>query len=333
VVLVLGACGGSDSGGPSSNTTISQAEATAIGDLATSQLGAATSGLATFSVSGGGFTGGLFSSPVGGKPVHLARLGRALPLIRTVPAAQRGHLAALLATNSCDPTVTGDSSDPDGNGVDVNATYSFNAGNCTITTVDTPSSTTTVAGLTGSVHIVDNTVGSTLFGYDIQLTNLKYTESVTVGTNPTQSFAFGTTGDLGANVLAGTASNNENLTYSFVLNGKRAYLMNWNWTVGFSPDSGLVIDTAQASLPSGAFDIQGQFAWNGALGQTSGDWGFTLTTSPSAPLAYDGSCDLDPPISSGEVDLVITANNTAGATATYSGCGVPPTITAYGSTP
>jgi hypothetical protein len=326
-VLGLGACGGGSSG-PSSNTTISQAQAATVGELATSQLGAATSGLASFSVSSGGFTGGLgFARAAGGKPVRLARLGRSLPFAKAVPEVQRSHVAALLATSSCNPTVTGDSTDANGNGIDANAVYTFNSTNCTITTVDTPSSTTTTVGLTGSVHILDNTTGSTLFGYNVQFTNLRYTESVTAGTNPTQTVSFATDGTLGADVLSGAASNAENLTFSFALNGKRAYLMNWDWTVGFVPTTGAVIDTAQASFPSGTFNIHGNFGWNGSFGQANGDWGFTLNSS--APLVYDGSCALDPPFSSGAVDLVITANSSAGATATYSGCGVAPTITAY----
>ena len=239
-------------------------------------------------------------------------------------------MAALLANDTCDPTVTGDSTDPDGNGVDANSVYTFTSGNCTITVVDTPSSTTTVSGLTGSVHIVDNSTGSTLFGYNIQLTNLKYTETVTVGANAPQTISFATSGAVGADVLSDTASTAQNLTYSFALNGKKAYLMNWDWTVGFKPDTG-VIDTAQATFPSGGFDIHGGFSWDGSFGQANGDWGFTLNTT--APLAYDAGCDLDPPFSSGSVDLVITLNNSAGATATYSGCGVPATITAYGATP
>ncbi|HTS87356.1 MAG TPA: hypothetical protein VMG41_02605 [Gemmatimonadales bacterium] len=329
-VLALGACGGSSSG-PKSNTTITQSEAAAIGSAASDQVAGLTASLTSFSVPDP--TGGVFTSSV---PTRFRTASRLIMSMATlVPASRRAALIKLLgSTGACDPTITGDTTDADGNGIPANVTFTFTSGNCTIVSVDTAGPggpvTKTSIGMTGSWHLQDLGSPTVLWGYNFGLGNwtLNEADSSASGEN---SFSLGINGSTGASVQTSTGSTGSNFVYAYTVNNSKLYQLGVNWNVGFTPAGSATIDTSAATLPSGEFTISGSYGWSSTDVSTgaNGTWAFSL--SATSPLSYDGSCTSDPPFDGGVIQGAITGGTNAGFTITYSGCGVSPQVSAFTS--
>jgi hypothetical protein len=315
LVAALGACGG-DSGGPKSATTITQQQATVIGDAAASQIGSIAGSLTTFSAPSVGGVGGLFAPQTVSGRFLAAAIGRRSPQLRD-------GLALISRAGACQPAVT-DSTDTDGDGIEDNATYTFTGGNCTYT--DTASGTT--ISIVGSVHVQDTDDANTFYGYAIGFTGFGITVSDTSAATPDISTSL--SGSFGTDVGVGGATGTENLHTTFKLGANTVFADNAVWTVSYTPSAGPV-DTTVAQLPAGDLDINGQYSFSGDDGSgNSQAWAFGVQTTQS--LAYDGTCTDDQwPFDAGIVNVYIAANQTVGFTVTYNGCGVAADVTSYTS--
>jgi len=305
--LILGACGGSDSSGPKSATTIDQGQAASIGSSVASQIGSITSGLTSFSTPAvGGFSGlGIRSLP-----------GRLLTnKVKSYSPRIQASLAKLDTASTCNPTVS-DTTDTDGDGIYDNAIVTF-TGHCT--EVDSASTTT----VTGSVHIVDTDSPTTFFGYAVGLNALAITITDTSGT----SLAIGFGGTFGVGVSAATATGTQDVQTALRVNNTLVFNDHANWAVSYTPTGGNIPNTS-TQLPAGALAFNGSYSFAGDAGTTSNNWTFAIGTT--TPLAYNGSCLDDTwPFDSGQLTVAISANATVGFTVDYAGCGVAGTVTAF----
>lgn len=313
-MLAVAACGGDS--GPSSTNTITSQQAQVIGTQAASQIGDITSGLTSFNFSGGGsggLGGGFFSRAALRMPMST--------LERVVPASYRPQLALVRVPGSCDPAVSGDSTDSDGDGIENSVTYTFSAANCAYQ--DTLGNGFAV---TGSVSIQDTDGGATLWGFALDLSNLKV-----VFYNDSASAGFEWDGTYSAGVTASTASTSRHFLTRFHVNNQVPFTFRDNWTITFTPDSGVIDPATQSTLPDGTFDITGTYNWSGNFGNADGDWTFNLSTP--VPLHWSGACDgYDPPFDGGQLRAAINGHNNIGFTADYSACGVAPVINTFDAT-
>lgn len=296
-IAFAAACG--DSGGPDSNTDITPAEAAVIGGEVSGQIGDLAGDLASFGNPAGGLGGGLFApQALGGR---MARM-----MGRNIPGSFRPQLAMFAAGDpNCTPTVTGDSTDSDGDGIQNNATYTFGAGSCAY-----QDSLGNGFALTGAIVIQDTDGGATLWGVNVAFNNwrvLFYTDSASAG--------FEYDGNSTITVTSAAAISNQNVSARWRVNGQRVFAADHNWQLSFNPDSGSIDPGSQSELPSGIFDITGQFAWSGSQGQADGTWNFTFDT-PGA-VHYNDACDTDPPIDAGQVRAAITGRSNIGFTVDY----------------
>lgn len=312
--LAVAACGGDS--GPSSSTTISQAQATVIGAEAASQIGGLAGGLTSFT--SGSVSGGFFAPARPGGLVF-ARLRK------LAPAGVRLRLALLASPDSaCVPTISGDTLDTDGDGIPNGASYTFTAGNCSY-----GDSTGSVV-ITGGISLVDTDSPTTLFGYDFTLNNFSVT--ATDSNSQNNSINFVVDGTQLITVTSATAVAAENVSFRYAVNGTNYFTFASDWSTTFTPTSGQ-IDPTNGPLQAGAFTVGGSYDWDGRTGTNAdGNWKFTLATT--APLQYDGQCtDPDYPLESGTLQGAINGNQQVGFTVDFQGCGTLPTITAYDTTP
>lgn len=307
--LVLGACGGGD-GGSSASTTLDPAQASIVGDVAATQISSMTSGLVNFSSSSGSLGGGFFAPA--------SATGRILDgILRAVPSpAHRLAFARLRQDPNCTPTEDAEP-DSDQDGLPDHATYTFD---CAYTDPQDGSSFT----VTGTIHLFDSQDAANGFGFDINFVNFKFALSFP-GQNGTTTTEIVVNGFDGIDVLPSSAVADQDVRFVFRVNNRRVFLSTWNWSIGFTPTG--TIDYAAEDLPPGDFTLNGGFVFQGDAGQTGGDWAFTLNTT--SPLAYDGTCTLEPPFASGQIQGAINARNSVGFTVTYTGCGSAETIAAF----
>ncbi len=296
-ILFVAACG--DDSGPSTNNDISQAEAAVIGGEVTSQIGDLAGDLASFGNPAGGLGGGLFApQALGGR---MARM-----MGRSIPGSFRPQLAMFAAGDpNCNPTVTGDSTDTDGDGIPNGATYSFGAGSCTY-----QDSLGNGFALTGAIVIQDTDGGATLFGVNVAFNDwrvLFYTDSASAG--------FEYDGSSAITITSLAAISSQDVSARWRVNGQRVFAADHNWQLAFSPDTGAIDPATQTELPSGSFDITGDFTWSGNQGQADGTWNFSFDTPVAAH--YNESCDTDPPLDAGQVRAAITGRNNIGFTVDY----------------
>lgn len=294
-LLLAAACGDGGSGG---NTDIDPGQAAVVGGAAAGQIADMAADLATFGNPVGGFSGGVFApSAFGGKVTRL--------MARNVPAGFSGHLALLADGDpNCVPTVSGDSADADGDGIQNAALYTFTAANCAYT-----DSLGNGFALTGSIGITDTDGGATLFGYSIVFNNwrvLFFTDSASAG--------FVYDGQYGATVTATTATATQDFSTRWRFNDNLVFAASYDWQVAYAPDTG-TIDIGQPELPSGDFDINGAFGWSGDAAGADGDWSFVLSTPTD--LHYNQGCATDPPLDAGQLRAAITGRSNVGFTVDY----------------
>lgn len=312
-VLVVAACGGGDGGGGGS-TTLDANQAAVVGEVASSQISGMVSGLTSFSAGGGALGGGFFA------PASAA--GKVLAPMFTKQASPE-HRAAWLAFASadlCDP-VQSDSSDSDSDGIPDDNTYTWN---CTAT--DSLSGYTW--SVTGTIGIADTRSAATGFGYLVTFTNFRFASTYDTQQG-SQTFATIVNGTYGADATVNGASADQDVVWAYRLNGNTVFRSAWTWGVTFTPSAG-TIDWAAQDMPAGSFTIDGGFDFSGEAGQDNGDWSFNVATTQ--PLAFDGSCSLEPPFSSGVIEGAIAGNTNVGFTITYTGCGTAETIAAFDNT-
>lgn len=311
-MLALGACGGDS--GPAGNTTISQQQAGVVGTEAANQISDIAAGVAGFSFTGGSLGSGFFS--------RAAMSGRMSMLDRVIPPRYRPQLAMLRGGGGqCDPTVVGDSTDSDGDGIENNATFTFTNANCFYQ--DTLGNGFAV---TGSVSIQDTDGGATLFGFGLDLNHLKvlfYNDSASAGLDWDGTYI--------ADVRSTSVTTNRHFVTRFHVNNQVPYSFGDNWTLTFLPDTGTIDPATQSTLPDGTFDVTGSYNWSGQLGNADGDWTFNVSTP--TPLHFGTGCDgFDPPFDGGQILASINGRSNIGFTADYSACGTPPAINTFDNT-
>jgi len=309
-MLAVAACGGDS--GPAASTTLSSIQADTVAAAAAGQIGDLASGITSFDLSGG-LLGG-----IGGGPFSRAALRAPMSaMTRALPSRYRAQLAQMRA-GSCDPAVTGDTTDTDGNGIPANAT--FTPANCFYL-----DSLGDGGSITGSVQIQDNTSGTTLFGFAIDFNNLKaliYNDSASVG--------FDWDGTYNATVTSASATTNQAFRQRTFINNQPIYASRYTWGLTFVPDTGS-IDPANQGLQDGTFDLAGSFGWTGQSDQVSGNWSFNVSTP--TPLHWSSSCEgQEPPFDGGQLDASINGRSNIGFTAVYTACGTPPVINTYDNT-
>ena len=101
---------------------------------------------------------------------------------------------------------------------------------------------------------------------------------------------------------------------------------NWNWS--FTPNSGSTIALFKP-LPSGQFSTA-----TGTITWARGTENFTLNFSITTPLVYDSTCTTPPRITAGVVTFTTTGSGSHNGTftATFTGCGVKPTVSPVSAT-
>jgi hypothetical protein len=228
-------------------------------------------------------------------------------LERTVPARYRSQLGMLRDGDpNCVPTVSGDTLDTDGDGIENNATYTFTSANCFYT-----DSTGDGFALTGSVSIADTDGGATLFGFAIDYNNLKiliYADSNSLG--------YDWDGTYDAAVTATDVSTNQQFRARLRVNDNPVYAARYNWALVFTPDSGTIDPATQQLLPDGTFDVTGGYGWSGQYGNADGNWSFNIST-PTA-LHWNAACEaFDPPFDGGQLRASINGRNNIGFTVDY----------------
>ena len=308
-MLALGACGGG-SGGGGASTSSDANEAAVVGGAAASQISAMTSGLVNFSSSTGSLGGGFFA-PASASGKIIDRVMQGVPSIST-----RQAFARVRMDPNCTPAVD-DETDSDSDGVPNDATYTFN---CSYTDINDGSSFT----VTGAINLNDSQDIANGFGFGITFTGFKFVFTFP-GQNGNTVTEVVINGSYDADIIASGAGAAQDLTFVFRLNGRRVYFSSWDWAVNFTPSS--TIDFAAEDMPPGDFTISGDFVFQSEAEQDSGDWAFTLNTT--SPLAYDGSCSLEPPFSSGTIQGAIVGRTSVGFTIDYPGCGQVETISAF----
>lgn len=314
-LVALAACGGDS--GPKTSTTITQTQAGAIGGLAESEVGSVVSGLSNFTGGYGNLTGGYFAPTTPS--------GRALATAaRMAPAVLRPALSRMPADTACHPTVTGDTTDVDGDGVPLDLTVSFSAANCSYDDGQGNS-----VALTGAIRLQDTDDQTVLFGYRVDFTSW--------GVNVTQTTQQGTqTGSILVNgfqdgsVTGTNASAGENISYRARLNGSTVFTFASATNISYTPGTGTIDPGSQSRLQSGSFALSGSFSFNGsAQTNADGSWAFSLVSS--TPLAYDETCSAESPFTGGQITGNITANQSAGFTIDYGPACGQTSITAYTS--
>ena len=297
----MAACGGSS--GPSSNTSLTQQQASAIGNVAAQDLASSVNGLTTFSGGFGGLTGGFFA------PATIS--GRALASVeRMAPAGFKPAIMAFSLDSGCTPAITGDTTDADGDGIPLNATFSFNAGNCGY-----DDGQGNLVALSGTIHIQDTDNVNVLFGYAVDFGNWGVAITSTSGQG-TQTAQLSINGSQGAGITSSTAASNEDLTYKVKLNGQLALQFTSATDIGFTPTSGTIDPASQSQLQSGTFTLSGHFDYNGGSASSAdGAWAFNLSTTTG--LAYDETCNAQTPFTAGQITGNIRANQSAGFTIDY----------------
>jgi hypothetical protein len=314
--LALGACG---SDGPNTDTAITQGQASVVGAQVADQAGAIASALGEFQLSTGGLGQGFFAPATPG--------ARILSIVRHAAGPRAAAMLFRAAgPEDCNPGVTGDSADTDGDGIPNNVIYVFTSSNCTFFAGDTTDAGDSLfVTVTGSVALHDTDDSDTFFGYNAAFGQWKY--SITDGTTTIFVKLNGTsTADVGEAAVSGSDH------YSITLNLDAANnaTVSQNWDASFTPDVGQVVDSAAASLPPGEFDINGTFGFSGSASGQSGHWSFTLSTTN--PLLFDPQCGEDNKLVGGSLQGAITAKNSVGFTVDFQDCGTLPTITAYDGT-
>jgi hypothetical protein len=310
-MLALAACGGDSSSG---NTNLTQDQAAAVGSAAVGAVGDLVSGLTHFATPDvGGLGSGFFAPMAPGGRVLTASVSRLDPRI----ARGLAHISA----GDCTPAQT-NTTDTDGDGIQDDNTITFTIANCSFTDTTDQGDPVTFS-LTGKVRVQDTDGAAVFFGYRVAFTALTITAQDTAGA----SVAAGLSGTVDVSVQGTLASSSEDLRSSLRLDGAKLYGDHAKWTATYTPSTG-TITPGTTSLPAGQFAINGNYGWNGQLG----DWSFTLLTP--APLTYDGACDSPEwPFGSGQLQGAITLRQTVGFTVDYTGCDTPGTIMVYGNTP
>jgi hypothetical protein len=318
-VVAIGACGGGGGGGPTASTTITQAQAQLVGTAAAGQIGAIAGGLATFSPTDiGSSLGGISFAP----QAPMGRIFRAAEV--NLPPNLRTRFASIYRSVDCTPSESDPlETDTDSDGIPDNLTITFTVANCSVTDTTTGQTLT----ITGSVHIQDTDDANTQFGYLLDMNHLTVKFDDPSLTTP---FVYSGNGSYGVDVGTNGATNSSDVDYTFAYSGQTftyGYTINNSYTAA-TPGS---VDWTTGTLPDGDFAFSGSFNWDG-YDNASKRTLFRFTVATTVPLSYLESCAFQiPPFDAGNIRGAISGKSTVGFDITYTGCNVPPTITAFGN--
>lgn len=311
--LAIAACGGDDNKG---NTNLTDQQAEVLGTVAVSAVGNLASSLTHFSTPGlGGIAGGFLAPTAAARRIVFGRMGATDPKIKAALVRFRA--------DECVPDES-DQTDSDEDGVPDDDIATFTAENCTST--DTSETNLVTSRFTGTIRIQDTDDANTLFGYQVTITAFTLTITDTVSSTP--DLAVQVTGAFHGDVQEGLANADQDIRTTLRINGSKAVVEHAAFAVNYDPTSGTIVLGAE-TLPPGELTLNGAWNWNGSYGGAQGDWGFSLTTPD--PLVYDGCADDQFVFESGEIHGLITIKKSVGFVATYSGCGVAPTVTLLGT--
>lgn len=299
-LLGLGACGGDGGAGVTSNN-LSDAQAWVLGDMTSTQLSTVSTALINFNFYGSGLNSVYFAR--GSAPGQLLS-----ELAARAPAAEfRQGYSAFLAYAPCAPALS-DTTDSDADGVPNDLLLTWG---CSV--IDT------VLGggfsATGKVRLRDVVDAATGFGYHIDFDQFRVTTTTVGGT---ATYATVLDGSYSTSVNGSSAVADQDLAWEFHKDGQRLVQHSWDWRLVFTPDT--PINWATAQLPAGSFELNGDLFYSGDTGGNgSGTWSFRMSTL--SLVDYDGSCDLDPPFSSGLITGSLVGRSDVGFGVTYTSCG------------
>ncbi|HET7023810.1 MAG TPA: hypothetical protein VFI39_01225 [Gemmatimonadales bacterium] len=318
--LGAAACGSSGSSGPS-GSTFSAAEAEGGAAVAQSLGEGALTTFTTGSYDASNLPDFVAAAPhakdaLAGALSAMGVHGRMLGTVGGAPVLYR-------VTGSCLPTlsgtITGDTAtDTDADGVPDSVVATFNADNCTV--VDSGSGETIT--YSGTIKVVD--IGD-LFGFRL-VVNFIYTFATPGSTETVHEVGTET-----FTLAADLADLNVQLADTTNLTGAEASSVLIDQTMDFQfipSGSSLVYGEP---LPDGHMTIVGGIGTSIA-GQPNS---FSFDIATPTPLAYSAACgnvDNNPPFTAGHISGAFHGYATAGFDATFTGCGVDPTVTTFGTT-
>jgi hypothetical protein len=211
-------------------------------------------------------------------------------------------------------SVTGDVSDPDGDGVPTAATYAYDCTNIKYFGVN--------ANITGVATISDPSSDPNVKGFDSEVKDLRLELT---GAYKGRDFTEKRNGTRNPRITPTGLTFQHDLTilrdYQGAYGLDRTVLIGnkLNWVFTPADGSSIVFDQP---LPSGTVDTSGTFSFD----RDTFDKSFDVTTL--TPLQYDATCDQLPRYTAGalQVEKVSSVKGEAVITITYTGCGVKPTV-------
>jgi hypothetical protein len=240
-------------------------------------------------------------------------VGGGLFFSRPAPQGIKSIIRAPALAGGLCPEVTGDITDADGDGVPVDATFTFLSPDC-----DGQQGALSFT-VTGAIRVVDPS--QTAVGYNGTFTNFETTFSQ--GNNFLALEFDGTRSVLGD---ATSAQLTEDVT--FTVDGQQqgqdfGGSIGSDWTISFDPTNDDL--EMESPLVDGSFDFDGNFHYD--IGGVEA----RFQVSTQTPLVFDASCTLVFPFSSGEIRAHLEGEGgEVFARIVYTGCGEEPTVTFEG---
>ena len=297
---LLAGCG--DVGSSPRSPTLDKAQAQFIGGLVAAQLSDLIGDLTAADSLQGGFSAFLRQNS------SVSRIAPLIAQARQLGSKYRFVLPSLAFP--CDPEGT-NAEDSDGDGIATDDTLTFTPANCG----GEDRESGLVTSVSGTVRVQD--IGA-IYGFQLTLSDFE------VSIVP-RGQRLGTTivlnGTYRANVNASGASALQDLDYDIQLAGAPPISVSYNWDAEFTPMEGMRI-SPNRRWPNGTFDITGNLDYSVGDNQMS----FSLDTTD--PLIYEPGCETPPPFSSGELQGVLTTNQSSGFTLTHRHCGAAPAVSA-----
>ena len=297
---LLAGCG--DVGSSPRSPTLDKAQAQFIGGLVAAQLSDLIGDLTAADSSRGGFSAFLRPN---------STVSRVAPLI--AQARQLGSRYRLILpslTFPCDPEGTSPE-DPDGDGIATDDTLTFTPANCG--GEDRESGVTTA--VSGTVRVQD--LGP-IYGFQLTLTDFQIS-IVPRGQRVGSTIILNGTYRATVGPLAASAT--QDLDYDIQIAGAPPIGVSYNWDAEFTPLEGMRISPNRA-WPTGTFDVSGNLDYN------VGDNAMSFSLDTTEPLIYQPGCQTPPPFSAGEIQGVLTTNESSGFSLVHRHCGVVPAVSA-----
>lgn len=326
LVTVLAACGDSGSSGPSFPDSVSTADAQ---DAASNSVGFTSDIMSTLSFGQPGFAAPMDTRLLAYAAAHgsMVRAPRAPYPLDVAHPAQMSASLQLAASEGCTVTSHGSYGIGGGSPVDVNANgIPDNLGfrvECLQTDSTSSPDTVFTSHIIEDISIVER-MGD-LYGYDERLL-----------ISERHGDSFGNFGQLVEDITLHNSINSGNANSALSVTVTQDSTQDSTalhqqfgdqWSANFTPAAAITLGDP---LPNGALTLTGRLF---VLDPTASSYSFSLNT-PTA-LAYDASCAAavsNPPFTAGEIDGHLNGNgSSANFTATFTACGVAPTISTNGT--